>query len=61
MVVLCREKNGPAETLLTRQQAEQMYGIALKHKETDEYIDAMDRDSDSVKGIRSWMDEWKSP
>ena len=37
--------------LLTRQQAERVDGIALKQKETDENLDAIKGDLDSVKGI----------
>ena len=39
--------------LLTWQQAERVD----KHKKTNEYIDVIKGDLDSVKGIRSWMDE----
>ena len=37
--------------LLTQQQAERVDGIALKQKETDENLDAIKGDLDSVKGI----------
>ena len=37
--------------LLTRQQAERVDGIDLKQKETDENLDAIKGDLDSVKGI----------
>ena len=38
MAALCREKNGPAETLLTRQQAERMDGWHCVKTERDRRI-----------------------